>query len=163
MVSEQRPEDLPLELEQLTEAYHDHDPAAMASLYSPDCRFAFPGIELRGRAQVKELWTAWFHAFPDVQSDILRASSSPGLVAIEWEERGTHRGRLRVDRFDLRPSGRALRWRGVSVYVLGDEGIESVTYHVDRLQLFLPLTTVRNIPGSIPQAMSLWREARQGR
>ncbi len=120
-------------------------------------------MELRGRARVEALWAAWFQAFPDVESDILRTTDSRGVVAIEWEERGTHSGRLRVAGFDLRPSGRQFGWRGTSIYVLRDEVFESVTYHIDRLELALQLVTLRSIPALLPQGFRLWQEMRRRR
>jgi uncharacterized protein (TIGR02246 family) len=160
-MSEQRVQELPPQIEEFMDAYLNHKPEEMASLYAPDCHFAFPGIDLRGRDQIERLWTAWFEALPDVTSDILRAPSLPGLFALEWEERGTHLGRLRLAGFDLPPSGRKLRWRGVSIYSLGDAGFDSAIYYADRLQIPLQLGTPRSIPALAIGGFRLWRNSRR--
>ena len=158
---DQQLQELPPRVEEFVDAYLDHRPKAMAQLYAPDCHFAFPGIELRGRVQIEELWTAWFEAFPDVGTEIVRVHSQPDLAALEWEERGTHLGRLRIAGFDLAPTGRELNWRGVAVYSWGEEGFDRATYYADRLQIPLQLGTTRSIPGLLAGGIRLWRNSRR--
>ncbi|MBW3664702.1 MAG: ester cyclase [Actinobacteria bacterium] len=154
---------LPEQLLALLDAYHRHDPQALAALYSPACRITLPGMEIRGRSGAEAMWTAWFRAFPDVASDVLRVLSEPGLIALEWRERGTHLGRLRMPSIDLPSSGRRLCWQGVSIYALAEDGISSHTYHFDRLELWLQVSTLPGLPASVATFSRLWREARRSR
>lgn len=64
---------LPPIMRELLDRYHSHDAPRLAELYLGDCRFSFPGIEAQGREEIEGIWSAWFKAFPDVESDILRA------------------------------------------------------------------------------------------
>ncbi len=154
-------DDLPVEVREFADAYHAHDPEAMVGFYAPDAVFNFPGIQLRGRDQIKELWAGWFEAFPDVKSEWLPTMGRPGTTALHWEESGTHLGKLNVAGFNLPASGKRLCWRGVSVYVQGEEGFESVTYYVDRFKLALQLMTPRTFPGMLRAGVKLLREERQ--
>jgi hypothetical protein len=147
-------------MQPLEEAYQRHDAPALESLHSPDSRLHFPGIEIRGRHAIQDMWAGWFRAFPEVYSEIHRVLGFPGGYALDWTEEGTHAGRLNVAGFDIAPTGRRLSWRGVSAYAIGPEGFDSVRYFADRLQLVLSLLTVRSLPGFARAGIKLWRSPR---
>jgi hypothetical protein len=144
-------------MQALFDAYHAHDARALGELYAPDSRLHFPGVELSGREAIRQMWAAWFRAFPDVASEVHEVLEFPGGYAVDWTERGTHSGRLRAAGFDIAATGRQLSWRGVSAYTIGTEGFDSVRYFVDRLDLALSLLSLRSLPGFARAGITLWR------
>ncbi len=121
-------------LERLLSAYSAHDAEALGTLYTEDAVVRIGELEFRGRRAVTGLWAHWFEALPDVSTELERVVVEPSRLWLEWTERGTHRGRIRMGDLVIPGRGRPLCWRGVSVYELSGGEITSVDYYVDRLQ-----------------------------
>jgi steroid delta-isomerase-like uncharacterized protein len=87
---------------------------------------------LDARRRVRLLVTAYRTAFPDLTVHVDDLAATERMVTVCWTNVGTHAGTLshpEVGAFGIAPTGRAVRWSGVSVYHLVDGRItESRTY-----------------------------------
>lgn len=73
------------------DAFNRHDVEALAALYAEDAVIESPDFEepRRGPAGIRETYTPYFEASPDIQDDVTRMFGSGDLVAVEFVSRGT--------------------------------------------------------------------------
>ncbi len=103
---------------QLVEAWNSHDPERVASWYAEDCygldvAIARPQL---GREGVRQMFAAYYHAFPDLQITPDEIIVEGDQVALFWTARGTHLGSI----LNIPGSGRCITARGVNRLVLQD-------------------------------------------
>jgi steroid delta-isomerase-like uncharacterized protein len=125
-------------LEQLTEAWNDHDAEAVAACYAPDAvsRDVTLGDALHGRTAIRNAADMYMHAFPDIRFEIMRVFESGEHVCEEWRATGTHRG----DLMGLHATERSATSMGCNVMQLGAEGlIHSETTYWDAASLYRQL------------------------
>ena len=84
---------------------------------------------------------AWFIAFGEVDYEVRRTIAADGVVVTEWVFIGTHTGPLGPPVFQERldPTGRTIRFRGVTVYDVSGGLIQRETIYMDLATLLVEL------------------------
>lgn len=93
--------------EQMLEAMNRHDLDACVACYAKDAelqdaRFPEPA---RGTDIVREGFSYWFAAFPDVEVSVKNLFIDPPQLAVEWVFDATHKGEY----LGVAPSGKRVR------------------------------------------------------
>jgi len=102
-------------------AWNAHDADAVAVIFAEDAvlREAGTGVEVHGRAAIRERAVMLLTAFPDFRLDKLVLLVDGERHADRWVMTGTHRG----DFFGMAPTGRSIRIEGATFTTLGDDGL----------------------------------------
>lgn len=102
----------------LNAMWNSKDAAQMEVLYAADATHedTTTGVELRGIAAIRDLFTSTWKATPDVRTDVLRVICDGEWVAWEWRMTATHTG----DFPDLPATRRRFSIVGVSIMQIGD-------------------------------------------
>ena len=106
------PSDSTTTLERLHDAINRHDPEAFVACFAPEYESEQPAHPIRaftGRDQVRKNWTAFFAGVPDLQAEVVRATTQGETVWAEWHWHGT--------RQDATP----LDMRGVTLFGVRDD------------------------------------------
>ena len=84
---------------------------------------------------------AWFVGFGEVDYDVKRTIVADEVVVTEWVFTGTHTGPLGPPVFEeqLDPTGRTIRFRGVTVYDVSGGLIQRETIYMDLATLIVEL------------------------
>src|SRR5205807_2322291 len=103
---------------QYIEACNAHDPDRFVALFAPD----FEGAEVadptpkRGRSAVRDTYTRYLAAFPDLRMTAEQVLIDAPSVAIVWTSVGTHQG----IHMHIPPTGRRVVVRGVTLLTIED-------------------------------------------
>ena len=86
-------------------------------------------------------WPAWFAAFPEYDYEVTRTIAAAEVVVTQWVFIGTHTESLGPPVFDepVAPTGRTIRFRGVSVYDVGAGLIQRETLYIDLATVMVEL------------------------
>jgi steroid delta-isomerase-like uncharacterized protein len=89
----------------------------------------------------RNFWPAWFAAFPESDYEITRTIATPDVVVTQWVFIGTHEQPLGPPVFDepVSPTGRTIRFRGVSVYDVEGGLIQRETLYLDLATVMVEL------------------------
>ena len=123
------------------EAWNKHNVAAMEEFYAPD--FVVHGPAAFGdmdRARVKQTYTAFFPAFPDVHTTLEDVIAEGDKVVYRVTIRGTHRG----DFMGNPPTGKQVSWTAIEIERIEDDRFVEGWTNSDDLGLMQQL-------GAIPQ------------
>ena len=124
----------------------DGDLDGMKELYSEDfkldfvARDAFEGSELSASEAV-EFWESWFRAFPERDYQVTRTIAGEEIVVMQWTFIGTNTGALMPLIFEepKPPTGKTVRFRGVSVYEISGGKFARETTYLDLGTLLVEL------------------------
>ena len=122
------------------------DIKTMQSLHAGDCVVdwvygdAFESSPVDAE-QSAAFWPEWFAGFGEVDYEVARTIAGENVVVTEWVFTGTHTGRLGPPVFEapLDPTGRTIRFRGVTIYDVDDELIQRETIYMDLATLLVEL------------------------
>ncbi|MEA3337385.1 MAG: nuclear transport factor 2 family protein [Chloroflexota bacterium] len=122
------------------------EPERMAALFADDYeldlvyRDAFASDALSGE-QPEAFWASWFASFPEMDYHVIRTVAAEKIVFTQWEFTGVNSGPLAPPIFDreIEPTGRTVRFRGVSVYEIEDGLIRQETTYIDLGTLLVEL------------------------
>ncbi len=90
--------------------------AASLSVYYP----IFPRV-FQGTGAFKQLMTTFRAAFPDASVNVDEEIAENDKVVIRWTFSGTHKGTL----MNIPPSGKQVKWTGISIYrITGGKVVE---------------------------------------
>ncbi len=91
--------------------------------------------------QSAAFFPAWFAGFDEVDYEVKRTIAAAGVVVTEWIFTGTHTGPLGPPVFEeqLDPTGRTIRFRGVTVYDVSGGLIQRETIYMDLATLLVEL------------------------
>ena len=108
-------------VERLFEGLDDHNPEIMDELIAEDFTTGIyrAGTEEpigEGRDAMKDLWSEYWEAFPDLQGDSTTLIAEGDHVAVFREEVGTHEGEFR----GIKPTGNDIRFEYAGYYVVED-------------------------------------------
>jgi len=122
------------------------DIAKIHSLHSPDFVLDWVYADAfenpaRSAEETKAFWPSWFAGFPEMDYEVIRTIAAEDVVVTEWVFTGTNTGPLDPPVFENRrePSGRTIRFRGVSVYDVSDGLIQRETTYIDLATLIVEL------------------------
>jgi predicted ester cyclase len=101
---------------------------------------AFQGDPLSAKG-TQAFWPAWFAGFPEMDFEVTRTIAAERVVVVQWTFTGIHAGPLVPPVFERRiePTGRAVRFRGVSIYDVNDGLIERETMYIDLATIMVEL------------------------
>ena len=93
------------------------------------------------REETRAFWPSWFASFPDMDLQVTRTIAAETVVATEWVFMGCNSGPLTKPVFEpeLEPTGRTIRFRGVSIYDVQEGLIRRETLYMDLATLFVEL------------------------
>lgn len=91
--------------------------------------------------ETRAFWPSWFASFPEMDYQVTRTIAAEEVVVTQWVFRGTNTGPLTPPVFEDRrePTGRTIRFRGVSVYDVRDGLIQRETMYMDLATLMVEL------------------------
>ena len=122
------------------------DSQRMDQLRSPDfvLDFVYGDAFESGPLSEKEteaFWPAWFAGFPEMDFEVTRTIAAADVVVTQWVFTGTQDGALEPPVFEKRtePTGRTIRFRGVSIYDVSDGLIQRETMYTDLATLMVEL------------------------
>jgi steroid delta-isomerase-like uncharacterized protein len=141
--------DTPLSLEiisQYAAAIAARDSARMHALRAPDFVLdtvnsdAFQGDPLSAKG-TQAFWPAWFAGFPEMDFEVTRTIAAECVVVTQWSFAGVHAGPLDPPIFERRidPTGRVVRFRGVSIYDVSEGLIQRETMYIDLATIMVEL------------------------
>jgi steroid delta-isomerase-like uncharacterized protein len=122
------------------------DSQTMVSLHSQDFVLdfvygdAFESGPLSAE-HTKQFWPGWFAGFPEMDYEVTRTIAGETVVVTQWIFTGTHGGVLGPPVFEkpLDPTDRTIRFRGVSIYDIGNGLILRETTYMDFATLLVEL------------------------
>lgn len=110
-------------------AWNSHDPAAVATFFTPAAIYDDRGAAeiAHGREGIRTHVASVMAAFPDLGFEVVRAAHGGDFTVGEWTARMTHEG----DLYGLAATGRRVYSAGVDVATLTDDGLIShlVSYY----------------------------------
>ncbi len=128
------------------EALAARDGETMRSLHADDYvvdwvygdAFEHPPISAEESAA---FFPTWFIGFDDMDYEVKRTIAAEEVVVTEWTFTGTHTGPLGPPVFEqrLEPTGRTIRFRGVTIYDVSDGLIQRETIYMDLATLLVEL------------------------
>lgn len=91
--------------------------------------------------QAATFWPTWFAAFPEMDYEVTRTIAAETVIVAQWVFTGTHSQPLGAPVFDdpLPPTGRIIRFRGISVFDIADNLIQRETMYIDLATLLVEL------------------------
>jgi steroid delta-isomerase-like uncharacterized protein len=96
----------------LVDAYNSRTLESFDALLTDDVVLVRDEEKARGREEFKGVLGRLRRAFPDIRYTIDDVIQSGDRLVLRWEARGTHQGEY----LGIQPSGRAIRYSGVTVY-----------------------------------------------
>lgn len=141
--------DMPSALDVVSEyvaALAARDTAKIHSLHSPDFVLDWVYADAfenppRSAEETKAFWPSWFAGFPEMDYEVTRTIAAEEVVVTEWIFTGTNTGPLAPPVFEERrkPTGRTIRFRGVSIYDVSEGLIQRETTYIDLATLMVEL------------------------
>ncbi len=91
--------------------------------------------------ETQAFWPTWFAGFPEVDYEVTRTIASETIVITQWTFTGTHSGPIDPPIFEkpVQPTGRTIRFRGVTVYDMIAGQIQRETVYMDLATLMVEL------------------------
>lgn len=91
----------------------------------------------------KDFWSAWFEGFPEMDFQVTRTIAAQEVVVTQWVFIGTNTGPVPpIFETQHKPTGKTIRFRGVSVYDVSDGLIQRETTYIDLGTLMVELGVV---------------------
>lgn len=127
-------------------ALRSGDTEVMQSLRSPD--FVLDWVHGDAYAdkpltqeETNQFWPAWFSAYPEMDIEITRTIAAETVVVTQWIFTGIHLKPLGMPVFypPQEPTGKTIRFRGISVYDINDGKIQKETTYIDQATLWVEL------------------------
>ena len=122
------------------------DAGQMAELRAPDFVLdwvhgdVFENQPLSGE-KTDRFWPSWLAGFPEMDYEVTRTIAAETVVVVQWIFTGIHTATLAPPIFDppLAPTGRVIRFRGISVYDVERGLIQNETTYLDLATLMVEL------------------------
>jgi steroid delta-isomerase-like uncharacterized protein len=124
----------------LDAAWNRFELDALDSLASPDLAVSYPLIPdgVRGLESFKQVLREIQAGMPDVHFDLRHVATQGDTAVFSWAASGTHTGPL----LGLEPTGRTVRWSGLSVIEVSDGRVAKEWGEEDALGVFRQLGVV---------------------
>ena len=100
----------------------------ISDIFDADCDFKMPGMEIRGLAPLRDLFAAYYTAFPNLQHQVKHSVESGDTVAVELRITGTHTGPMQTPQGTVPATGKEVVWESCD-YVRAKNG-KIVSWHV---------------------------------
>lgn len=91
--------------------------------------------------ETRAFWPSWFASFPEMDFAVTRTIAAETVAVCQWTFLGTNSGSLTAPVFgrDLEPTGKTIRFRGISVYDVEDGLIRREALYMDLATLLVEL------------------------
>jgi steroid delta-isomerase-like uncharacterized protein len=91
------------------------------------------GAEPLGELETRGFWETWFKGFPDMDFQITRTIAATGVVVTQWTFTGVNSGPIEkpIAARSIQPTGKTIRFRGVTIFELSAGGIQRETMYID--------------------------------
>lgn len=91
--------------------------------------------------ETKQFWPSWLVGFPEMDYEVTRTIAAEDVVVTQWIFTGTHSQPLGPPIFEpvVKPTGRTIMFRGVSIYDISDGLITRETTYLDLATLMVEL------------------------
>jgi steroid delta-isomerase-like uncharacterized protein len=108
-------------------------PEQFVSLFAEDCVYedVAAGVALKGKEEVRGFHEESHVAFPDFTVELTSRAVSGNSAHAQWTMTGTHLGLL----FGVPPTGKKISVRGVSVFELRDDKVQTCSDYYDKSTL----------------------------
>jgi steroid delta-isomerase-like uncharacterized protein len=116
--------------------YNSRDVTRFDELLADDCVLVRNGIEARGKDAVKRVLGKLYSAIPDIEYRIDDVVAAGDKVALRWSGRGTHSGEY----MGVPPTGKQLRYDGITFYELNGDRLQRIWVSVNLLGLLRVLS-----------------------
>ena len=91
----------------------------------------------------RNFWAAWFEGFPEMDFQVTRTIAAEEVVVTQWVFTGTNTGPMPpIIEPQPEPTGKTIRFRGISVYDIADGLIQRETTYIDLGTLLVELGVV---------------------
>ena len=88
----------------------------------------------------RNFWSAWFEGFPEMDFQVTRTIAAEEVVVTQWIFTGTNTGPVPpIIEAQLEPTGKTIRFRGISVYDIADGLLQCETTYIDLGTLLVEL------------------------
>jgi len=120
-----------------TQALAAGDNQAMEALRAQDFVLDFVTQDAWGSGPLsgdepRNFWAAWFEGFPEMDFQVTRTIAAEEVVVTQWVFTGTNTGPMPpIIETQLEPTGKTIRFRGISVYDIADRLIQRETTYID--------------------------------
>jgi steroid delta-isomerase-like uncharacterized protein len=96
------------------------------------------------KTETNQFWPGWFAAFNEMDYEVTRTIAAEEVVVAQWIFTGTQSGPLGAPVFDpvLKPTGKTIRMRGVSVFDIQEGMIQKETMYIDLATLWVELGVI---------------------
>lgn len=131
-----------------TQALAAGDSQAMESLQAQDYVLDFVTQDAWGSGPLtgeepRNFWAAWFEGFPEMDFQVTRTIAAEEVVVTQWVFTGTNTGPMPpIIEPQPEPTGKTIRFRGISVYDVADGLIQRETTYIDLGTLLVELGVV---------------------
>jgi steroid delta-isomerase-like uncharacterized protein len=117
--------DLKARTQLIFDMFNTHDAVAAAAYFAADAELRDAAVPrpVVGRAQIAELYTRHFAAFPDTYVRVDRMIAEQMTIAVEWTLSGTHQGRF----MRIPATGKAICVSGISMLRYRDGAVVNDT------------------------------------
>jgi len=91
--------------------------------------------------EASDFWPSWISAFPEMDYRVTRTIAGEKVVITQWVFTGTNSGALCPPVFDkrLEPTGKTVKFRGISVYEISANLVQRETTYIDLGTLLVEL------------------------
>jgi len=103
---------------QFIRVWDTDDPSILDDLAAPDIRVSYPILPgpIQGASAFKKVLAGVRAGLPDIKIEIGDVIAEGDFVVAPWTMSGTHLGEL----MGIPPSGKAVRWDGITIYRIED-------------------------------------------
>jgi len=124
-------------LRYLDAAWNRFDLATLSELAHPQLRVSYPLMPeaTTDREAFTQVLRMIHAGLPDAHMDLRHVASQGDIAVFAWDARATHTGEL----FGIAPTGREVRWTGLSVVEMADGRVSSEWGEEDALGIMRQL------------------------
>jgi len=120
----------------VVDIYNGHDIARFDALLTDDCVLVRNGESAVGRDAVKKVLARLYAAFPDIIYGVEEALLADNRIVMRWTGTGTHRGEY----LGIPPTGRSIRYEGITLFERTGDRISHIWVSADMLDLMRKLS-----------------------
>lgn len=128
-----------------TQALAAGDSQRMGELRAKDFKLDFVSQDAWGSVPLsgeepKNFWSAWFEGFPEMDFQVNRTIAAETVIVTQWTFTGTNTGPVPpIIESQREPTGKTIRFRGISVYDIAAGLIQRETTYIDLGTLLVEL------------------------
>jgi len=131
-----------------SERFNAGDVNGLLDLYTPDAELTSPGMNAKGREQIRGFTAAWLQGFPDAKITSKRYITVGSTVVEEGVFTGTHTGAFPTPMGDIPATGKRVEGPFVDIFDFEGDKVARDTLIFDRMLLMEQLGLMPTPAGS---------------